>query len=195
MEIVKLVIDALAALATVAVAAAAIWGNWLRAWLSPPKIVLRLHTPDGTPALLAGGAHARYYHLKAVNARPWLTVENCRVLLMSVRRRGADADRFTELEFPVPFAYLWSGEEPAPEVVTVTSHRVLDFGRVMDGRLLFEPRLRAVPNNFDGFVRKGEAVRYELTVEDSNLPASRPQVFEVTWGGQHPVVAEVTGNP
>ncbi len=105
-----------------------------------------------------------------------------------MRRRGAD-DTYTETAFPVPFPFIWSGEEPGPEAVTITTERVFDFGRVMEGSDVFEPRLRWFPNNFDGVVRRGEAVRYELAVDASNYGSRTPHVFEVTWNGEYPVVS------
>ena len=200
-ETAKVVIDALAALGTVAVAIMAIWGERIRASLAPPKAALQLHTPHGAPALMripgvgmpGGGKPAHWYHLKVVNDRPWLTIQNCRVLLRGVRRRVADGS-YSEVAFPVPFPYIWSGLEPAPDLVTIAREpRVVDFGALIEGEDAFKPRLVGGPNLFDGFVRKGEAVRYELVVDASNFPAGKPQVFEVTWEGEYPVVTEVSG--
>ena len=198
MDIAKFTIDAATAIGTVAVAVMAIWGERVRARLAPPKLELRLHTFRGTLALMTipgvnmpgGGKPARYYHLKVVNIRPWLSVQNCRVILTAIRRRGAD-DTYAELEFPVPFPFVWSGEEPGPELLTVTTERVLDFGRLIEGTERFEPRLRAGPNIFDGYVRRGEAIRYELALDASNLSSSRRQEFEVAWDGEYPIVREV----
>ena len=192
---VRLVIDGAAAVGTVAVAVMAIWGERIRACLAPQKVTLRLHTFRGVAALLIGpglNRPVRYYHLKVVNDRPWLTVQNCRVLLRSLHRRGA-GDNYTELEFPVPFPFVWSGEQPSPEQVTITTERVLDFGALAEGDEAFRPLLRAAPNLFEGYVRRGEAVRYELVVEASTLASAKSQVFEVTWDGEYPIITEVPG--
>jgi len=194
-SVLKLVFDAGTAIGTVAVAILAIWGEQVRARFAPPKVTLRLHTFRGIPAVLtipgvnmpSGGKRARYYHLKAVNVG-WLTVQNCRVLLTGIRRREADGT-YTPTAFPVPFPFIWSGEEPGSEAVTITTERVFDFGRVIEGGDVFEPRLRAFPNTFDGVVRRGEAVRYELAVDASNYGSRTPHVFEVTWDGEYPVVS------
>ena len=55
------------------------------------------------------------------------------------------------------------------------------------------PRLRAGPNIFDGYVRRGrKAIRYELALDASNLSSSRRQEFEVAWDeGEYPIVREV----
>jgi len=200
-EILKLIFEAGTAIGTVVVAILAIWGDQVRARLAPPKIKLQLHTFRGTPALLTipgvnmpgGGKRARYYHLKAVNVGR-LTVQNCRVLLTGISKRGADG-KYTPTAFPVPFPFVWSGEEPAPEAVTITTERVFDFGFVTEGSDVYQPRLRSAPNTFDGAVRRGEAVRYELVVDASNYGSPTPHVFEVTWDGEYPVVSIPEGPP
>jgi hypothetical protein len=119
-----------------------------------------------------------------VNLRPWLNVQNCRVLLTGIVRRGPD-HQFHEIPFPVPSPFIWSGEEHSSETRTITKMPViLDFGRLVEGSSRFEPRLRHAPNNFDGFVAKGEAMRYELEIDASNFTSPRPQVFEVAWDGE-----------
>jgi hypothetical protein len=185
----KLVIDVIAATATVAVAVLAVWGDWVRARFAPPRIELRLHTPHGMDAHTGGGTVVRYYHLKAVNVSP-LTVEDCRILLHGMRRRNADG-KWIEIEFPVPFPFHWSGEEPGPEFVTITTERVLDLGvlSVVDLRKGFSPVLRVRPIHFDGYVRKGEAMRYELTVDARSYWSAKPHTFEVSWDGEYPVVS------
>lgn len=201
----KIVIDGLVAFGTLALAAAAVWGDWLRSWLAPPKLDLRLFTPQGVPALLKTvfdgiappqtGTRATYFHLKVVNCRPWLAVDNCCVLLTGLHRRD-DKGNFLEMIFPVPFPFIWSGEEPGPELKTVTDERVLDFGRTLEGAGRFEPRLRGAPNNFDsyGYVHRGEAIRYVLKIDATSF-VSKPYVFEVAWyGGDQPVISEIHDN-
>jgi hypothetical protein len=199
--IVKLLCDIGTAVGTLLIAALAIWGEKWRAVLAPPKIELRLHTPRGAQALVTlhgannpgGGKPAKYYHLKAVNVG-WLTVQNCRVLLTGISKRGAD-DKYAPIAFPVPFPFIWSGEEPGPEAVTITTERVFDFGCLMEGGNVYQPRLRAAPNNFDGAVRRGEAVRYEVVVDASNYGSRTPHIFEVNWDGEYPVVSVAEGPP
>ncbi len=184
----KLWIDAVAALGSLLVAALAIWGEGIKAWLAPPKLVLQPHTLKGAPALLAipgviiagGPQPARYYHLKVVNRRPWLASKNCRVLLTGFLRRGADGE-FQDVLWPVPFPFIWSGEEPAPEFKTVIDEQVVDFGRWVEGGVRFEPRLRSFPVNFDGTVSRGQAIRYELKISASNFVSRKPQVLQVDW--------------
>lgn len=188
----KIVLDAAVALGTLALAAAAIWGEKLRSWLAPPKLLLFPHTFRGTPALLtipgvimpSGGTRGMYYHLKVVNLRPWLSVENCRVLLTGLARRGPD-NKFDSIPFPVPSPFIWSGENPSREPRTITKKEaIVDFGCLIEGRSRFEPHLHHAANNFNGYVAKGEALRYEVEIDAANFTSPKPQIFEVAWDGE-----------
>ena len=93
----SLIIDALIAVGTLMVAAAAIWGDWLRSWLAPTKLIIEPHNNlRGDPTVFESrdpksaqtDTRVMYFHLKVVNQRPWLSVKNCRVLLKGMTRRG-----------------------------------------------------------------------------------------------------------
>lgn len=186
-----LVIEGLVAAGTIAVAVVAIWGDWIRSRAAPPKLVVRPHTIRGDPTRLTspgvtipgGGLRVMYYHLKVVNAHPWLAVHNCRVLLKGISRRGPDG-RFHPVPMAVPIPYVWAPAEAMPQQVTIAKEQVMDFGCLAEGADHFRPLLQTYPNNFQGYVRKGEAVRYYLEVDATNFTSPRPHVFEVAWDGQ-----------
>ncbi len=190
MSIAGLVIDGLVAVGTLAVAVVAIWGEKVRSWLAPPKLLIVLHTPRGDPTRLTlsgavnpgGGQRVMYYHLKVINARPWLTAENCRVLLKGLSRRGPDG-KFHPIPMAVPLQFVWAPAEATPPQVTITKEQILDFGRLIEGDSKFVPILYSYANNFQGFVERDEAVRYWLDIDASNFASPHPQVFEVTWDG------------
>lgn len=181
-------IDSATALGTVAVAVLAIWGERVRSWLAPPKLVLAEHnfrgdsniftTADGTH-----GARVMYYHLKVVNKRPWLPVRNCSVLLKDVSRRGPD-NIFHPFPLVVPPQLVWAPASFAPILVTVTKEQILDLGLVIEGQDAFKPVLYSTPNDFSGFVKAGDAIRYELAIEADNYNSDKYQVFEVAWDGE-----------
>lgn len=183
---IKLIIDASTAIGTLAIAVLAIWGERVRSWLAPPKLVLEPHNLRGVANILrADGTpdvSAIYYHLKVVNKRPWLPVRNCRVLLNGISRRGPD-NIFHPFPFVVPSQLVWAPASFAPILATVTREQVVDFGRVVEGRNVYEPTLYSMPNHFVGFVQAGDAVRYELAIEADNYSSDRYQVFEVAWDG------------
>lgn len=69
------IIDGFTAFGTVAVAAAAIWGDWLRTKLAPAKLALVEHTPEGDPTTFTPpGTRVMFYQLKVVNERRWSPV-------------------------------------------------------------------------------------------------------------------------
>jgi hypothetical protein len=181
------------AVGTLAVVAAAIWGDWLRAKFASPKVELcLLPTVEGVEVRTAGGGLARFYHLNALNKGP-LTLSDCRILLTGMRRRGPNGS-WTDIQFLVPFPFIWSGDESGPEHVAITTARVFDFGALTVGhRDRFTPRLRYEPVGFEayGCVHRGEAMRYDLTVDARNYWAAKPQTFEVSWDGKFPAVSTV----
>jgi hypothetical protein len=194
----KLVIDAVAAAATIGVAAAAVWGDWLRAKLAPPKVELTMlpSSSEGIEVETTGGGVARYYHLKAVNKSP-LTVRDCKVVLSGLRKRNSNGE-WSEILFLVPFPFIWAGDENGPELAAITTDRVLDFGVLQVGhRDTFMPRLKSGPVAFAryGFVRRGEAMQYDLKVDAQNYWSARPQTLQVSWEGEFPVVTIAGQSP
>jgi hypothetical protein len=61
------IINGFTAFGTIAVAVAAIWGNWLRSIFAPAKLDLVEHTPEGDPTTLTHGTRVMWYHLKVKN--------------------------------------------------------------------------------------------------------------------------------
>lgn len=179
-------IDAATALGTVAVAVLAVWGERVRAWLAPPKLVLESHNFRGDPTIFTADgkpvARVMYYHLKVVNRRPWLPVRNCRVLLRGMSRRGPD-NIFHPFPLIVPAQLIWAPASFAPTLVTITKEHVLDLGLIIEGDGVFKLALYSTPNNFAGYVKAGEAVRFELTIEADNFASDVQQVFEIAWDG------------
>jgi hypothetical protein len=70
-----------------------------------------------------------------------------------------------------------------PVLVTITKEHILDLGNIQETDKAFRPALYSTPNNFEGFVGKDEAVRYELAIEADNFSSSHYKVVEVAWDG------------
>lgn len=175
-------IEGFTAFGTIAVAVAAIWGDWFRSVLAPARLTLIGHTLEGDPTLFASGSRAMFYHLKVINQHPWLPAQNCRVMLVGLSRRDP-AGIFQLAPMSVPAQFVWAPAEFTPPVITLPREQVLDFGYIVEGDDKFIPRLYATPLNFQGFVRANEAVRFQLQIEAVNF-TSPIYAFEVAWDGQ-----------
>jgi hypothetical protein len=181
MGVLNVIIQALIAIGTIAVAVAAIWGDWFRSKLAPLKLALVEHTLDGEPTRFASGTRVMFYHLKVVNQRGWLSAQNCRVMLVGLSKRDPSG-----IYQPVPMAvswqFVWAPAEFTPPFIMLVREQVLDFGCIEENGNRFVPRLYATPFSFQGYVGSIEAVRYQLQIEAVNF-TSPIYVVEVAWDG------------
>ena len=171
----------LTAFGTLAVAIAAIWGDWIRA--SFGKLALELCENDGD--LVNKPANQVYYrHLKVVNKRRWPHPKNCRVLLKAMSRRGPNGI-FQPIPMSVPLQFIWPPQELTPSAITILGKQAqtLDFGLIREGKKCFEPRLYWTPQSFAGFVVANQAVRYSLQIVSDAYVSKTYQVFEVAFDG------------
>jgi hypothetical protein len=181
--IMEIVIQGLIAIGTIATAILAIWGEYFRSWLVPPKLEIRLHTPEGSLTTFTDGSKVFFYHVKVENSRPWAVARNCRVLLMKISKRGPD-NIFRSLPFPVPHQYVWSPSEITPTFVNIQKEHILDFGYLSEKAKFFQPVLYSYSNNFQGYLREGESIRYSLEIVADGFSSNKYFVFEVTWNGK-----------
>jgi hypothetical protein len=186
------IINGLTAFGTIAVAAAAIWGDWLRSKLAPLSLTLVGHTLDGDPALFGSGTRVMFYHLKVVNKRGWISARNCRVMLVGLSRRDP-GNIFQPVPMSVPQQFAWAPAEFTPPIITVQREQVLDFGYIQENGDSFIPRLYVMPFNFQGYVGAHEAVRYQLQIEAVNF-SSPIYVVEVSWDGVWDFVPATMGH-
>lgn len=180
---IEIAIQALIAIGTLAVAVLAIWGEWFRGILAPPKLKIVPHTLEGSLTQLTNGPPAYFYHLRVENERPWAIAKNCRVLLRALHKRGPD-QQFHPLPFAVPLQFVWSPSEAMPTVINISKEQVFDFGLLPNGADHFRPVLYSYSNNFQGCLKAGEALRYSLEVVGDGFAWSQFQVFEVAWDGK-----------
>ena len=176
----------LTALGTIAVAAAAIWGDWLKARLLPPRVSIEEQNAGGNLTQYGNGRPVMFFHFKVVNHRPYWPLRNCRVLLVGLARRGPD-NEFRPVPMAIPFQLVWAPFESTPALTAVQREQPFDFGVLVSPTPLepgqFRPALYQTPNDFAGFVNGGEAMRYTLRVEADSLGAAKPCVVQVAWDG------------
>lgn len=179
----NLVFQGFIAIGTVAVAILAIWGNYFKYRLVPPKLTIRTSNTRGTVTQFTNGQRVIYYHLEVVNQRSWSTARSCNVRLRSLSRKLTNGD-FRNIPLPVTPSFVWAPAELTPPVINLSHEQTLDFGRVVEGDDKFSPVLNIYPNNFDGFVKKDECLRYSLEVVAEGFKTKKLQVFEVAWNGK-----------
>jgi hypothetical protein len=182
-EIINAIINAFIAIGTIAVAILAIWGDLIRAKYFGPKLSLSPHNLRGSVVPLTNGPRSIFYHLKVVNKRDTVSATNCRVLLKSIWRKAPNGS-FQEAYLTVPLTFVWAPREITPPYINLRKEHVLDFGIVIEGQGYFSPELLSITNDFQGFVHKGEVVRYGLEIVSDNFVSPGLQVFEVAWNGQ-----------
>lgn len=168
---------------TIFVAIVAIWGDWFRAKLAPPKLEIQPHNIRGRLTYFSNGKRGIFYHLKVTNLRHWFGIKNCRVMLCQLHRRASDG-QFKRVPLPVPQQYIWSPAEFTPVLQTVHREAVFDLGYIEEGGDTFTSRLYSVPNDFEGFVGPNEAVRFSMEVVADKYISEIYQVFEVAWNGK-----------
>jgi hypothetical protein len=82
----NLLIQLLTAIGTIAVAIIAIWGDWIKIILTPPKLKIVPLNTRGELTNFSNGTRVIFYHFKVVNSRPWTIAKNCKVLLKAISK-------------------------------------------------------------------------------------------------------------
>jgi hypothetical protein len=198
----QLVIDALVAIGTLAVAILAIWGDWFRNKLAAPRLTLQLRDTKGHLTSQQDGQKVIYYHLVVENKRKWAMARGVQVMLEGVWRRAADGT-FKADTLAIELPLTWAFPQLSPLNPKVSDRKTCDFGCLAERERQFKPSLYVYPNNFMGYVAPNQAVRYRIRVVADNLTSGKAIVVEVSWDGQwssdmtemerHLVVKEVVG--
>ena len=172
----------LTATGTIAVAIAAIWGDYFRSKMFAPKLSLESCNLHGSLTNRANGQRTIYYNLKVCNYG-WAPGKNCKVMLVGLHRKGPDGN-FHAVSLIVPQQFCWSPSEFSPILNTVVHSNVVDLGFIDEAANRFSPALYYYSNNFSGFVGPDECVRYSIQIEAENYGISRIYVYEVSWNGR-----------
>lgn len=173
------------AVGTLILAVVAIYGDWAKSKLMPPKASLELRSSQGDPTFFSPGGNGNevmFYHVKVVNLRTWLPITNCRVWLKALQKRAADGS-YKQIPMSVPLELAWAPAEARERFVTIVTERILDLGHVSLRYGEFRPSALSISNNFKGFVKPGESVRFGLWIDASNYNSENLVYFEVSWDG------------
>jgi len=188
------------AIGTVAVAIAAIWGDWIRAKFVGPKQELALVNRSDLN-IGNDGKRQIYCHIQIRNLRRWSPAKNVRVVVVGLAKKRPDGTFFPEY-LVVPLQLTWAFPTFHELLPTIGPEDKCDLGLLQEGSGQFRLSTYIWPNNFRGFLLAGEAmqVRVVALAQDAE---SKPLLLEISWDGtwsadredmqRHFVVKEVSG--
>lgn len=178
----NLFIQLLTAIGTIAVAVIAIWGDWLQMKLTPPRLKIIALNTRGELTSFGNGSRVIFYHLKVVNSRPWTIAKNCKVLLKAISKE-LPSGQFQNQPLNTNPSFIWTPAEITPQAINLAKEQAFDFGFLQENGQEFRPVLNITPNNFQGFVRANQKIRFSLQAYADNYFSEKYQVFEVAWNG------------
>ena len=181
-NILTTVIQIVSIIGTLIIAILAIWGNWFRYKLAPPILKIEKHNLRGSLTTFTGGKKVIYYHLKVINKRNWVIAKNCRIILREMYKKLPNGD-FKRLTLNVYPQLVWSNPTITPLFVDLTNEQVFDFGNLSEDSDNFKPVLYLYANDFEGFLKKDESIRYALEIVADGFKMKKYQIFEVSWNG------------
>ena len=179
--------NALVAVGTLVVAFVAVFGDWIRTAIVPPKLGLELCPPTLTEfrdvTTQEKVAMGWYFSFKVCNLRRWRRATNCRVMLTAIDRpNGSGGTQPEPMSISLPFQ--WAVVPVSPLSLTVGSHgEVVNFGRLREGKS-FEPVLVSLTFNFRHTVEPNETAWFSVQIRADDLVSEHCQIFKVSWDGQ-----------
>jgi len=180
----EILADVLIIVGTLSVAVLAVWGAWFRQKLAGPRLQIEGENLRGTVVDTQDGKRLIYYHLRVRNKRRWSSAKNCRVMLRKIERKGPDG-RFHPVRLPVPLQFVWAPAGFTPLLPAIADQQVLDFGYIAERSTedRFIPTFYVTTNDFDGYVRPKESLRYHLQALADDFASAALTVVEVAWDG------------
>ncbi len=176
-----IVIQAVAAFGTLALAALAIWGEWFRSIFAAPKLNVALRSASGELTKYGDGRPVRYYHLLVSNSRRWAPCRNVVAYLTRVERPGPDGNWQQALRTG-PIVLPWQFGKFHRGLPNIGREQICDLARISeeDG-LELVPEYR--PNNLDPTMRTAGRLRAHVVAIGDN-GESDACVVEFAWDGK-----------
>ncbi len=180
--------EAISAFATFLAVIVAIYQEWIRYKLIPPRLKIELHNNEGVVVPSGEGNKTMFFHLKVVNRRKWAAAKNCEVLLVEIKTQLSDMN-FSSIPLAVPRKFDWTPAYLNIAGITIYDQAIFDLVKIESDKNLIVPCLnryyRDVEGDFEGFIKQGEVKRYVIQIAAENV-ASRKQTFEISWDGVWP---------
>ncbi len=168
-----------AAILSALIAVLAIWGDWIRYLLTPPRLVVRLRSEKGE-LVNQYGKKARYYHLVASNSRIWAPAKNVVVFLIQIDRPGPGDGWTRSFESgPIPLVWQYSAYYVGQSNIGRERHCDLGFiGESQD----FVITTQFSPEGLDPKLKSRQRMRVHVVAVADNAK-SQPLVLELAWDG------------
>lgn len=176
--------EVLEAVGTLMVAILAIWGDELRTWLLGPRLDISVaHAVPTVTQWTQTKKMVYYHHLRITNKRRGLA-ESVRVVCTEIWKKASDG-RFHSENLSYPVQFPWTPQQLGQFAVNIRTYAVCDLGFLTDGDDKFQlATFAGRPNNFKGFVGKGETIMVGVEVVGKNVASKKPYLVEISWDGE-----------
>jgi len=175
-------VQAAGVVATLVLAAVALWGKAIRAWLVGPRLELRLFNPQGERQDTADHGPARFYHLQVINTRRRIApARNVRVMFTGIARPDAN-DVFQWHWLTGPIQFIWQHGHSLPQLLTIGPAHNADLGRVLQ-RGAFELSLHFLPIGLQTFLLGPQNKMLIEARAESDETESAPIRVRISWDG------------
>lgn len=179
-EIWTLALRIAAVLTSAIIAILAIWGDWIRYTLTPPRLVVKLRSERGQLTVI-NGKKFRYYHLEVSNSCAWVFAKNVQVYVNQIDRINPANEWIKTYETgPIPLAWQYAAH--CPETINIGKERYCDLGHICESQE-FVISTRFVPAGFDGTLKQQQRMRVHLVAVADNAKSS-PMKLELAWDGK-----------
>jgi len=142
----SLLLNIIYVVATLLLAALALWGEKIRQIWTKPRLSIDLDEPTLTSH--TDGKDGWYYHIRVKNSRKSTPARNVRVLLCAVFKKGPDGE-WHERKFSGPVQALWRWPQYAPQYATVGPDEHSTFGCLREDSNSFQIQLYWTPLNLN----------------------------------------------
>ena len=184
-------VKAVGAVATLLAVFAALFGAWLRNWLTPPKLILAVVSEAGVEASVYLSRHpdhpdqftdGLWYHVKVSNERRWNPATDVYVYLVSIEEEDA-AGVFQPIWFGNA-ALSWRHETP-PKPKKIGSSAECDLCHILKEPLaLYLSPIFPASVNPSKFAKK---CRIALILQAKSTEADSDRCrFKISWNGEWP---------
>jgi len=168
-------------IATLLLGAIAIWGDWIKAKLIGPRLVVDILNPMGEATQFSDGVASRHYHLIVRNKIKSSPAHNVRVLMTGLSRPTADG-RYGNSTLSGGVQFVWQFKDSVPQFPVIGSPLICDLGNIrQDGPFTLATMFR--PIYLDTTINSNQ--RAKVTVQAvSDECVSPPLNVEISWDGK-----------